>query len=84
MFGISLDDVKTQAAFAKAQEVDFMLLSDPDGSAARKYGVFAGRFASRATFVIDETGKLLHIDNSVNVSSHGDDVVALVKKLQEG
>lgn len=60
-----------------------MLLSDPDGSAAKKYGVLSGRFASRATFVIDETGKLVHIDNSVDVSSHGTDLVALVKKLQK-
>lgn len=58
------------------------MLSDPDGSAAKKYGVFAGRFAQRVTFIIDEKGTLRKIDSSVDVNTHGEDLVELVYELQ--
>ena len=84
MYGASLDDVAALAAFAKAQELEYGLLSDPDGSAARKYGVLrSGRpFASRRTFVIDDKGVLRHIDEKVDVRNHGSDLTELIRKLQ--
>ena len=85
-FGISTDSVAAQAAFAKAQKLNFQLLSDPDGSAARKYGVFrAGRrgsMAQRKSFVIDPNGTLRHITDRVSVATHGADMAALIEKLR--
>jgi len=82
---VSLDDVADLAAFAKAQELDFRLLSDPDGSAAAKYGVLMeGRpFASRVTFVIDPKGILRHVDTGVSVATHGADLVAVLRRLKK-
>jgi len=76
--------VKSQAAFAEKQELDFKLLSDPDGSAATKYGVLMnGRpFAMRRTFVIDDKGILRHIDEKVDVRNHGSDLAELIAKLR--
>ncbi len=73
-----------QAEFAKQQELNFRLLSDPDGSAAAKYDVLPAkaRFTKRVTFVIDDKGVLRHVDEAVKVKTHGEDVVALVKKLR--
>lgn len=84
VYGISLDDVLDQAAFAEAQSLNFLLLSDPDGSVAAKYGVLPekGRFTKRVTFLVDEKGVLRHVDESVQVGSHGGDLAALVKKLR--
>ena len=84
VFGISLDAVEDQAFFYLEKELNFSLLSDPDGSAAKKYGVLpeGGRFASRVTFVLDEEGVLRARDDSVNVDTHGNDVVELVRKLR--
>jgi len=84
VFGISLDSVEDQAFFFLEKELNFPLLSDPDGSAAAKYGVLpeGGRFASRVTFVIDDEGILRARDDSVNVDTHGVDVVELVEKLR--
>ena len=84
VFGASLDDVQSLADFAEAQELNFGLLSDPDGSAAHKYGVLPkeGRYARRVTFVIDDQGVLRHIDDGVQVSTHGTDIVELVRELQ--
>ena len=77
--------MQSQAAFAKKQELDFKLLSDPDGSAASKYGVLMkGRpYANRLTFVIDEKGTLRHVDDKVDVRNHGSDLAALIRKLRE-
>ena len=77
--------MKSQAAFAKKQKLNFKLLSDPDGSAALKYGVMMkGRpFAKRRTFVIDEKGVLRHIDDEVDVRNHGSDLAELIAKLRE-
>lgn len=83
IYGLSLDDVKAQAAFHEAQKLSFPLLSDPDGSVARKYGVFLARgFANRVTFVIDPNGVLRHVDQTVAVDSHGRDLIELLTRLK--
>lgn len=79
-----MDDVAALTAFAKEYKLAFPLLSDPDGSAARKYGVqMVGRpFARRVTFVIDPQGVLRHIDREVSVRTHGTDLITLVEQLR--
>ena len=76
--------MNSQAAFAKEQELNFRLLSDPDGSAAAKYGAARPErpYARRLTFVIDENGVLRHIDDEVDVKQHGADLAALIRKLR--
>lgn len=84
VYGVSTDDVKTQAAFARAQRLSFALLSDPDASAARKYGVASPRrpFARRVTFVIDPRGALRHVERKVDVRRHGEQLAAVIRELQ--
>lgn len=81
----SLDDVVSQKAFAEAQDLELPVLSDPDGSVARKYGALTGMgmYASRVTFVIDPEGVVRHVDGEVRVKSHGTDLVAVVEGLQK-
>lgn len=84
VFGVSVDDVTSQAKFVEQQELNFPLLSDPDGSVCAKYGVLpAGRpFAARVTFVIDDHGVIRHVDESVSVGTHGADIVEVVRELK--
>ncbi len=81
---MSLDSVEDQAFFHIEQELNFPLLSDPDGSAAAKLGVLpeGARWTSRVTLVIDEKGILRAIDDQVQVATHGDDLVDLVQSLR--
>ena len=85
VFGISLDSVVDQKRFHKEQELNFQLLSDPDGSAAQKLGVLpaGASWTKRVTFVIDPKGTLRAIDDSVRVASHGEDLIALLESLQD-
>ena len=45
MYAASLDDVASLAKFAEDQELNFPLLSDPDGSAGAMYDVLRTRHA---------------------------------------
>ena len=83
VYGISMDDVASQAKFAAMEKLNFKLLSDPDGSVANKYGVGGGSYARRQSFVIDDKGVLQHITEKVNVMGHGQDLADLIKKLKK-
>lgn len=70
VFGISIDSPAANAAFAKQIGVTFPLLSDMNHKALEDYGILkqykvqGGQYewARRTTFVIDEQGKIEHID----------------------
>lgn len=81
---VSLDDVATQKRFAEEHELPYPVLSDPDGSAARKYGVLArgGRFARRVSFVVDPEGTVRHVDERVDVVKHGTALAEVVERLR--
>jgi peroxiredoxin Q/BCP len=76
--GVSRDSVASHQKFKAKYELPFALLSDPDGKVCEKYGVIKeknmyGRKVSgidRSTFIIDETGKIVHIYNGVKVQGH--------------
>ncbi|MDP1803842.1 MAG: peroxiredoxin [Acidimicrobiales bacterium] len=80
--GISADPVERQAAFADKEGLDYPLLSDPDRSIAKTFGVkrpgplFNGR---RATFVIDTDRTVLEVIGSeTNMHTHADTALAAV------
>jgi peroxiredoxin Q/BCP len=82
VYGISLDDVRSQKRFAEEHSLSFPLLSDPDGSVARRYRVLSpdGRFTKRHSFVVDPAGVVRHVNCTVDVAAHG---ASLVKVLAE-
>src|ERR671912_834624 len=80
-FMASTDPIEKNTDFAKAQEADFPLLSDPTKEVATKYGVLNARgTASRWTFYIDKTGRIAAIEKMVRPETSAEDMVA---KLQE-
>src|SRR5262249_4984306 len=52
ILGISADDLETQTKFAESLKVPFPLIADPEGVAAKAYGVWSEGRARRVTFVI--------------------------------
>lgn len=59
VLGVSMDNLETQTKFAESLTLPFPLLADPEGVAAKAYGVAnpAG-YANRVTFVIGKDGKV--------------------------
>ncbi len=78
----STDDVATNRKFAAANHANFPVLSDPDGTTARRYGVLTlGTFAARWTFYIDAAGRIAYIDKKVSAVSAGADVAQRLELL---
>lgn len=81
-FAASVDPAETNAEFAKSLKLDYPILSDPEKSTAKAYGVVNEErpFAQRWTYFIGKDGKILHIEKEVKIDSHGEDIA---KKLEE-
>ncbi len=72
---MSVDQPGTNARFAESLGVDYPILSDPDKTVARAYGVLAASgFPRRWTFVVGADGRVLAIDKQVSTASHGADL----------
>jgi peroxiredoxin Q/BCP len=82
-FTASNDPPEKNKQFADNLGVDYPILSDPDSSVAKKYGVLntAGTAAQRWTFYISPEGKVLAIDKMVKTDTHGADVAAKLGTL---
>ena len=85
VIGISSDSAGQHAAFAGQHNLPFTLLSDAGGQVRKSYGVPAmlGVLPGRVTYVIDRTGTVRHVFNSMtNIGQHVSDALAVVQQLQ--
>jgi len=82
--GVSPDSVKSHQNFKSKHELTFTLVADTDKQIAGKYGVFVEKInygrkymgVVRATFVIDEDGKVTQAHNKVKVNGHVEALLA--------
>ncbi len=82
VYAISTDPLPVVKDFAKQNNLNYVLLSDASRKTARAYGVLMPiGFASRVTFVIDRDGIIRHIDDKVNVRSHGQDLEKVLAQI---
>ena len=83
LFGVSVDDVDSHKRFKAEQEFGFSLLADTEFEVSNQYSGIIESFnaSKRATFIIDKAGYIRAIDREVNVKTHGEDVVALLKEV---
>jgi peroxiredoxin Q/BCP len=82
-FGASVDRPETNRRFAESIGIDFPILSDPEKSVARAYGVVGpSGFPSRWTFYIGVDGRILQIDKQVRAGMHGLDIEKTLNELQ--
>jgi peroxiredoxin (alkyl hydroperoxide reductase subunit C) len=76
VLAISCDTRHAQKKWAEEQGFTFPVLSDfwPHGAVARAYGVFNEQLgcANRATFVIDQQGKIVDVFESPNLGTPRD------------
>ncbi len=76
VLGVSADDEASHQAFTQKYNLNFPLLADTNGSLIKAYDVDGGGYAKRVTYIIDGNGKIVHVDSSVNTSTHASDVLA--------
>lgn len=76
VFGVSMDDVGSHQKFTEKFSLPFPLLADTNGAIAKAYGVDGGGYAKRVTFVIDETGNVAKVYDTVKTETHASDILA--------
>ncbi|MBX7191735.1 MAG: peroxiredoxin [Sandaracinaceae bacterium] len=82
VYGVSTDDVASHRSFHDEHQLPFDLLSDPEETAARAYGVPVRMgFASRMSFLIDAQGNLARVFPDVDPAVHADEVLAAIQAL---
>lgn len=89
VLGISADPVKKLKQFEEKQHLNFTLLSDEDRKVIEAYGSwglkkFMGReFMGilRQSFLIDKTGKIVHVMHKVDTKTHHQDILNFFKNL---
>lgn len=86
LVGVSVDDSRSHAAFARKYALPFPLLSDPDGRVAAAYGSLFDlgpiRFARRRTFIIAPDGRIAARFDKVDPARHAAEVGATLRRLQ--
>jgi len=85
VMGISADSVKSHQAFAQNRRLPFQLLSDPDNSVRKAYGVsgaLLGLLPGRVTFVIDQEGIVRHsFSSQLQIQRHIQEALEVIKGL---
>jgi thioredoxin-dependent peroxiredoxin len=85
--GVSVDDGKSHAEFAKKYNLPFPLLSDKDGAVASQYGALTNLFfmkmAKRYTFLISPDGVLQKTYLSVDTSRHSQQIIDDLTAIQQ-
>ncbi|TAF05168.1 MAG: peroxiredoxin [Nostocales cyanobacterium] len=76
VLGVSADDEASHQAFTAKYNLNFPLLVDTDKALITAFDVDGGGYAKRVTYVIDPSGKIIHVDAAVSTATHASDVLA--------
>ena len=82
IIGVSADGVEDHASFCSSEELDFLLLSDPDGQVSKAYGSWMPPYSMRHTFLIDPDGVLRERWSAVRPVGHAKEVMSRLQELQ--
>ncbi|MGC8465479.1 MAG: peroxiredoxin [Acidimicrobiales bacterium] len=81
--GISMDPVEKQALFVSTYDLDYPILSDPDGAIAKHFGVKRSLDllkVKRTTFVVDTDRTVLaKIHSETNMRTHAEQALAVLQ-----
>lgn len=90
VLGISKDSCQSHAAFQQKYGLTVQLLSDSDGAACEKYGVWQEKTKdgekkmgiARSTFIIDKSSAVRHALYHVEAKGHAALVLQLIKEME--
>jgi thioredoxin-dependent peroxiredoxin len=92
VFGVSKDSIESHCKFRDKYELNFELLSDPDGKVLEKYGAWGEKNmygkksmgVIRSTVLIGPDGKVRKVWPRVRVQGHADDVLRALDAARQG
>jgi peroxiredoxin Q/BCP len=83
VLGVSVDDKKSHAKFAKKENLNFPILSDTKKKIVKEYGVWNKIFTKRESFLINKRGVIIKHYEKVSPSEHAQEVITDIKELQK-
>lgn len=91
VMGISPDSVKSHYGFCKKYKLRIILLSDREKGIMTKYGVWRNKKiygreqpgAVRSTFLVNPSGRIVHIWDKVRVKGHVQEVLDTLRSLKK-
>lgn len=89
VIGVSKDDVARHDKFVAKHDLGVILASDADSDVCERYGVWGEKQMygktfmgiTRATFLIDGTGRIARVWPKVKVEGHAEEVLEAVRAL---
>jgi peroxiredoxin Q/BCP len=77
--GVSVDSTDSHKEFCAKESLTFKLLADTDKKVVDQYGSLGSRgVASRNTFLIDPSGKIVKVWTGVNPTKHSEEVLGVL------
>ena len=76
VFGVSMDDETSHQAFTQKFNLNFPLLADVDGVLTKAYDVDGGGYSRRVTYVIDGSGQIVKVYETIKTDTHAADILA--------
>ena len=88
--GVSRDKLSLHEKFIEKYSFKFTLISDPEEKLCKSFDVIKEKSlygrkymgVDRSTFIIDESGKILHAWRNVKVKGHVEEVIGKLKEIQ--
>jgi thioredoxin-dependent peroxiredoxin len=83
VLGVSFDTASSHQTFCTKESLTFKLLADPEGKVVEAYGVPVKTYndmkiATRQTFLIDPSGKIVKMWDVTDIPNHSADVLAAI------
>lgn len=82
ILGISYDDAESHQKFINEHQLPFTLLSDTKKKVSELYGAKRGLLgfigAKRITYLIDETGYIMHVFDEVDSGNHSGQIIDVI------
>ena len=84
VIGVSRDDAASHKKFIAKEKLNFSLLTDTEAKVTEAYGAgMEGRkLARRVSFLIDKTGKIVHVTDAPSADKHLAEMKDAVDKLK--
>ena len=91
VIGVSPDSISSHKKFQEKQNLNFMLVSDPNHELAVEYGVWKEKSLygrkymgiERSTFIIGKQAQIIKEWRKIKVAGHVDEVISSLKQIQE-
>jgi peroxiredoxin Q/BCP len=83
IIGISGQSVDSHKEFAENHKLPFTLLSDKDNKVRKLFGVKTSPVPGRVTFVVDKTGTVVYVfDSLMQPTRHVDEAMRILKEMK--